>query len=64
MDTQAFYVTCQVTVRLEAADQVEAQEIVLRKLRRFAQRVAGDGTFSVDPQYVEAAATGHVWDVR
>ncbi|MBS1116948.1 MAG: hypothetical protein H6Q87_1332, partial [candidate division NC10 bacterium] len=27
MDTQAFFVTCQVTVRREAADQVEAQEL-------------------------------------
>jgi hypothetical protein len=64
MDTQACFVTCQVTVRVEAADPVEAQELLLRKLRRCARRVAVDGAFSVEPQYVEAATTGHVWDVR
>jgi hypothetical protein len=64
MDTHAFYVTCQVTVQLQAADEVEAQELLMRKLRRFAQRIAVEGAFAVEPQSVEAATTGHVWDVR
>jgi hypothetical protein len=38
--------------------------MLFRKLRRFAKRITADGAFSLEPQYVEEATTGHVWDVR
>ena len=64
MKQKGFYVSYQITVRLDAPDKVEAQGMLFRKLRRFAKRITADGAFSLEPQYVEEATTGHVWDVR